>query len=842
MSNYVYIPVIALFCYSFLILAFSAAKKNRIINSFIFVLVGMILWTGGSLCMRIQFWPSVKFWYDLSILGLTLLPYTLFCYTSEFIGNKNTFTRNLWLVSIVIINIINIKTGVFLACPEVVISEAGQVGFFYHFDWPVIILFTLCGLIVCNLFYNLYKKSKTDELISRQLAPILMGIAILFLGHILVTFSIFRGFPIDILSGVINAIFMFYALYKRRLFKLTLLVSRGSCYVIATVLSVGIFSNFIPYLQHFIIRNFNTIEKNVVLFISVVFTLATFIIYFCMKKFIDRVFIREEIMQAENLKNFGLKASKSLNQEEILEELIEVVNKTIMVKHIYVCTQSSDNTSYVIAHSSSPLDRKTFYLKIDNPIVTLLSKSNECLLMKEFKRTIEYKSMWEEEKQQLAEMGIECFVPLKDENTLVGLVLLSEKEKNLPFTYDDMNFLDSVNSIGSIAVKNSRLYEKVYYEARTDELTSLLNRKYFYQVIQREYEKYQDQSLSLIILNIDDFKLYNQLYGNKEGDIALQEIAHIIQASVGTNGYVARYSGKEFAVILPQYDLLAAKNLAFSIRDQIMNRNKRSSDHSFKVLTVSGGVCSFPYAASNVKQLIDNADMAVYHVKRNGKNNIKVYSMGEQITNNEVLVNLEKKESAYSEYAATIYALTAAIDTKDHYTFNHSKNVAEYASKLAYAAGLNEECIEIVREAALLHDIGKIGVPEHILNKPGKLTTEEYEIMKGHVENSIGIIRHLPSLDYLIPAVIGHHEHYNGKGYPRKLTGEEIPISARILCIADSFEAMTSIRPYKEAYSLERALNILIEESGKQFDRNLVYLFINLIKNGTIDLALQERA
>ncbi|MGB4657899.1 MAG: HD domain-containing phosphohydrolase, partial [Mobilitalea sp.] len=348
--------------------------------------------------------------------------------------------------------------------------------------------------------------------------------------------------------------------------------------------------------------------------------------------------------------------------------------------------------------------------------------------------------------------------------------------------------------------------------------------------------------LALIILNIDDFKLYNQLYGNKEGDIALQNISQIISASVGNNGFVARYSGKEFAIILPSYDLFSARNLAEVIRKQILNMNKREADYTLKMLTVSGGICSVPYAASNVKQLIDNADMSIYMVKHNGKNAIMVYTGREQKLDKKVKDFIQHRENIYSEYASTIYALTAAIDTKDHYTFNHSRSVSYYATELAYAYGLNEDCVEIVRESALLHDVGKIGIPEQILNKPGKLTIEEYQVIKGHVENSIGIIRHLPSLDYVVPAVIAHHERFDGNGYPRRIAGEDIPIAARILSIADSFDAMISIRPYKEPFCISEALSILEEESGLQFDPKLVPIFVDLVRKGTIKVFEEEPA
>ena len=151
---------------------------------------------------------------------------------------------------------------------------------------------------------------------------------------------------------------------------------------------------------------------------------------------------------------------------------------------------------------------------------------------------------------------------------------------------------------------------------------------------------------------------------------------------------------------------------------------------------------------------------------------------------------------------------------------------------------MSPELVEIVREAGLLHDIGKIGIREEILDKPNRLTLDEYEVMKTHVENAVNIIRHLPSLDYVIPAVLSHHERYDGRGYPRRLAQSNIPITGRILCIADSFDAITSIRNYKEATPVSEALTILRSESGKQFDPNLVEIFVDLVENKKIELRI----
>ena len=245
--------------------------------------------------------------------------------------------------------------------------------------------------------------------------------------------------------------------------------------------------------------------------------------------------------------------------------------------------------------------------------------------------------------------------------------------------------------------------------------------------------------------------------------------------------------------------------------------------------------CGVLWGFRDREELLENADMAVNHVKRSGKNGIEIFDT--ILRENLVQDDETDHRNIYRGYESTIYALTAAIDVKDHYTFSHSNNVAYYATSLAKELSLNSDMVEIIRQAALLHDVGKIGIPEAILNKAGKLTEEEYEIIKGHVEASIGIIRHLPSLDYVIPAVIGHHERYDGRGYPRRTVGENIPLSARILCIADSFDAMTTKRSYKDVIPKERALQILEEEAGKQFDPKLVPVFVCGMQEGRIQMA-----
>ncbi len=684
MRSYVFISITALYFYMFLMLAFMSAKKSRLVRDFIAVLGAMILWTGGSLLMRLMAWPSYHMWFHVSLAGICLVPYAFFCFIRDFCGHSAKPSHRIWLILIVLVNLYNMTTGNLLEAPA--ITGIGDKAFFvYHMTWRVTAMYGLCFLVIIHSAVIIFG-SRKNRAVCSKVVPLLSGILLLFAGNMAV--PVFNGFPIDILAGAVNAGVMFYTLYSKHVFKMTLLVSRGNCYIIAMGISALAFYNIAQTLEYLIRTGVPMLSSFSVMIVATLTMIVTLIIYQLAKCFFDKLFIREEVSQTERLSEYTLLVSQSLRLNEILQGLVSVITDTVHTKKIYICIKD-DQGNYPAVFSSSPLDDKNFMMDGDAPLIHWLKNHDSCLLLRDFRRTVDYKSMWEEEKRQLEILKIECLLPLKDGDDLAGLVMLGGKEHKgklrSGYSEEDIIFLNSIESVSSIAVKNSRLYEKAYEEARTDELTGLLNRKYFYGMLEDAYEKCSRTSLALAIFNVDDFKLYNQLYGNQEGDQALIHIARIIQGTVGDNGYCARYSGKEFAVILPEYDIYSAQNLAENISRQIQNMNRDSSETYLKPLTVSCGICAIPYAAASIQELVSNADCAVYHVKRSGKNGIRVYSDG-IIGIRETNEGLAKKhKSMYSEYAPTIYALTAAIDAKDHYTFQHSKNVSYYAEAIGMA-------------------------------------------------------------------------------------------------------------------------------------------------------------
>ena len=840
MNSFSSISILALFCYLMLFLAMAAAKKTKLIKSFMIVLLTMIIWTGGSFLMRCGIESLFSFGFHVSILGLCLIPYALYIFFRDYLSSQNKIAPYFWLCFFLIAFLINLNTGFLIKEPVALLQNNGDMSYVYHVDFGSYIFFGSFVLYIITSLTTLTKTIKRTKADIKELYPIFLGIACLVIGNTLVLTPAFEGFPTDILAGLINALLFFYALYRKRLFKMTLLVSRGNCYMMAGLITVIIFSNLITTLQKFIFQLTGLNSQYSVMIVSVCFSVVTIIVYYSFKKFIDQVFIKDEIKQAENLKVFSHNVSKTLKVDDIIEQMAEIINETIAPKSLYICLKGHDN-EFTMVYGSSRFTYNSYTFQKDNPLIMKLEHSDDVIFYSEFKHSISYRSMWDNEKERLENLGVEVIVPIRTEG-LTGLIMLSKKSNNTRYSYEENNFLVSVSSISAIALENSRMYEKVYLEARTDELTGLINRKYFYEYLNDAYTNRGESPLTLILVSIDDVRLYNQLYGNKEGDIALKNIANIMKNFVESQGTAARLGGKEFAIILPEYNLMEAKVLAESIREEIENMNKQDKAYTLKAMTASFGISSIPLSANNVNQLIEYANQALYQAKRNGKNCVCVFN--EQITKerNDESTSGKHKESIYREYAATIYALTAAIDAKDHYTFTHSANVAYYATELGYACHFSEDIVEILKEAALLHDIGKIAIPESILNKSGRLNEEEYEIMKSHVEASISIIRHLPSLDYVIPAVLSHHERFDGKGYPRGIKGEDIPMLGRILCIADSFDAMTSSRSYKKAYTLEYSICELEKNKGTQFDSQLVDLFVQLIKEGKINIQGNEKA
>ena len=412
------------------------------------------------------------------------------------------------------------------------------------------------------------------------------------------------------------------------------------------------------------------------------------------------------------------------------------------------------------------------------------------------------------------------YLPLINKGEVIGVLMLGSKKPEA-YSSEQITLLERLSAQIAAPIENSRLYAKAEAIARVDAITGLFNRRHFDERLREEIIRHTNygDTFSLILMDMDNFKKYNDTFGHMAGDRILVLAARLIEGSIRSTDIAFRYGGDEFVIILPNASTLDAFSVAERIREKIL------CEMSIKQLdlSVSIGVASWPGDGSTLDELCYAADMALYYAKHTGQNRTSIasktlFSLNEPATN----VNSE------ADVLATIYALAATLEARDKYTYGHSRRVSRYAVATAEALNLPPEQVAVISAASLLHDIGKVGIPDNVLNKSGKLLDEEWELLKQHPKLSATIVGHIPSLSACLAAVRHHHERWDGTGYPSGLKCEAIPIEARILCVTDAFEAMISDRPYRGPLTFKKAIAELETCSGTQFDPNIVQVFIPL--------------
>ena len=360
--------------------------------------------------------------------------------------------------------------------------------------------------------------------------------------------------------------------------------------------------------------------------------------------------------------------------------------------------------------------------------------------------------------------------------------------------------------------------------ANVDELTGLYNHRYFQEFLQKTIDNSEKENneVSLLFMDIDYFKNFNDNNGHQSGDLLLKQISQIIKSSIRGTDVVARYGGEEFTVILPNTTEKDAVNIAERIRCCIENTHfKNQENQPNKKITVSIGVSSYPKRAVNKHQLIYTADNALYRAKSLSRNRVELY--------HNILDELSKSMNINNENIKSLQDFISMINIKDKYTYGHTERVVIYSKYFGNYINLSHEDNIILQVSAYLHDIGKLEIPEEVLNKIDKLTDEELIMFRNHPQAGVDLIQNIKQFDKFKPIIKYHHERYDGFGYPKGLKGEEIPYLARMLTIADSFDAMTSKRPYNKVKTKDKAIEELRNYAGTQFDPILVEKFIEML-------------
>lgn len=368
------------------------------------------------------------------------------------------------------------------------------------------------------------------------------------------------------------------------------------------------------------------------------------------------------------------------------------------------------------------------------------------------------------------------------------------------------------------------VYHQILNRSNLDQRTGLYNHSYFESSLETSIDdaRKNESPLTLAMIDIDDFKKYNDSFGHLKGDTLISFLGALLKEETKDTPIIAsRYGGEEFTLLMPGYAIGEARSFVDRIRKKL-NDTPFDGVEVFphKCLSFSAGIAEYEIELYDKSQLVDYADKALYYAKKQGKNTVHTYGCNVEM---EADIDLDQ-EIHYIEQQLNLFIY------KDIDTFKHSKRVYKYALDMSTSLGLEKDERRNFILGALIHDIGKLEIPWGVLNKKGKLTSEEWETVKQHVAWGKKIAMTDHRFKDLIPYIELHHERYDGKGYPHGLKGKEIPKLCRMLTVIDSFDAMTSERPYQKTKTFEEAIVELRACAGTQFDPELVELFISYIQ------------
>jgi diguanylate cyclase (GGDEF)-like protein/putative nucleotidyltransferase with HDIG domain len=376
--------------------------------------------------------------------------------------------------------------------------------------------------------------------------------------------------------------------------------------------------------------------------------------------------------------------------------------------------------------------------------------------------------------------------------------------------------------VATIRDRMTNLIEGLTHAARRDPLTDLLNRRGFEEVFDVELERARrtEAPLCLIVCDLDRFKRINDEFGHTAGDDALERVALCIRSAKRSFDSAARVGGEEFALLAPDCDEHGAYMLAERIRGEV----ERTFATGHGPLTSSLGIATFPLHGQSTEALLRAADQALYAAKRLGRNRSVISSA--EVPG--ILARAPRGREESHVELATLLNLAEALDVRDTGSASHCHRVGRFAELMARELGLAPDAVERMRLAGILHDVGRVGMPDALLAKQGPLNAEEWRVVHAHPEIGARMVETTEFQD-IRSWILLHHQRPDGQGYPRSADWDEVPLEARILAVADAYEAMTSERPYRAALPPDEAALELRRGAGEQFDEQVVDALLRVI-------------
>lgn len=575
-----------------------------------------------------------------------------------------------------------------------------------------------------------------------------------------------------------------------------------------------------------------------------------------------RLFSQEQkkSRQLTLINNISNHAITTLNPEEMLAKIATEIETAVSYDHIGIAILDYSSKELIVeAEAGTRREALGRHVGLGEGLIGQVARTSQTVVVQEMNAS--------SPKAILPGTVSAAGLPVSYGEQLLGVMYVESSEK-CEFSEDEIRLLRTLADLFAGALHNALTFQKAQEQAITDGLTGVKTHRYLMESLSSEWKRSTraNRPFALVLMDLDRFKFVNDFYGHLEGDVVLQRVGHILEQNCRRSDVVARYGGDEFVILMPETTVEQARQLAGKLRGWVAEDPLLRD----KNITASFGIAGFPIHGSTPQELIQVADSSMYLSKHQGGNSVstveegnpndtkrwkkdvleaylgvtlkRLFSTGPEAFE-EIYRRLEQFTRSLTEQGAcgpgheippavveTVTSLALAIDAKDHYTQGHSQKVSAYAVMIAQALNLNQGEVEEIRLAGLLHDIGKVGIPETILNKSGPLNSEEWETMKTHTLLGAKILEPLEAMNIIRLMVRHHHEFFDGTGYPDRLRDDKIPLGARVIAIADAYDTITSERTYKKPRRPEEAFSELLRCSATQFDPEIIRVFIETMR------------
>jgi diguanylate cyclase (GGDEF)-like protein/putative nucleotidyltransferase with HDIG domain len=822
MSIYSIPPLLSVIAYAILCIAVLRDVRTRVRALFGVYLIISLLYAFATFIALADFFPGqTRLWTSVFALGGVSATIALYHFVCAFTHKTDRLAVKLGYGMVAFILVPLAALGYIPESAQLVSGGLNvQYGAFLYLITGTASIFV--GLSVFLLVRRL--RALKDPLERSRVVYLLVGIMLFTLFCFREAIPPLPKFPLNQIGHFLNALVITYAILRYQLLDIKLVVKKGLVYSGVTVAITAMYILLLSLIHNFVSSWFSMLGIVSIVGSAVIMAWLFNPVRTAVQKGVDKLFYRQSYDYRQMVLSFATKMSHVLSLNELAEAMLRPIIGAVHASQASLLL--SDGSSFT-SRFAERLDAEEpvipLKLRMESPIVTWLARENNALSQELIDVAPEFKGLWQADTTALNASEIELLCPMRNKGKLIGILALSKKHSGGSYSRDDIDLLMTLANGAAVVIENAQLYAEAKQRANTDELTGLFNHRCFHQRLDEEIARCLrfGEIFSLLILDLDLFKTYNDIRGHLEGDEILKLTSRQIKDSIRAVDIGFRYGGDEFAVILPHTPLDGAHKAAEKIRKRV----EAAMDSKGVAITCSIGIASWPADGVMREDIIRAADTALYYAKQVGRNRTHLAS---EVALAEVL-RMEAEPDSKKAILNTVYALAATVDAKDHHTYGHSKKVAKYATEIAEALGYPQERTGAISAAALLHDIGKIGISDQILAKPGPLSPEEWEPIHAHPDLSVAIVKHIDRLSSSLAAIQYHHERYDGTGYPTGLKGDNIPLDARILAVADAYDAMTSPRPYRSGkLTPKQALEELKRCAGKQFDPRIVDVFVRI--------------